>query len=89
MSSTDPKQTPALWRPPPGGSDIEHHSREWTSGSMGGGKVPADFEWTSNPRAYAEEFGANVPPLVAPLLPKEPALAQPLLAVQNSSATKS
>ena len=66
MSASDPKQMPALWRPPQGGADIEHHTREWTSGSMGGGKVPADFEWTSNPRAYAEEFGANLPPQVIP-----------------------
>ena len=70
MSASDPKQMPALWRPPQGGADIEHHTREWTSGSMGGGKVPADFEWTSNPRAYAEEFGANLPPLVVPAAPQ-------------------
>lgn len=69
MSASDPKQMPALWRPPQGGSDIEHHTQEWTSGSMGGGKVPADFEWTSNPRAYAEEFGANLPPGVVPQIP--------------------
>ena len=88
MSATDPKQTPALWRPPQGGSDIEHHTREWTSGAMGGGKVPADYEWTSNPKVYAEEFGANVPALAVPV--KAPESAQPKLpAAQNSSATKS
>lgn len=64
MSASDPKQMPALWRPPQGGSDIEHHTREWTSGTAGGGKVPSDFEWTSNPKTYAEEAGANVPQLV-------------------------
>ncbi len=59
---SDPKQLPAVWRPPQGGSDIQYHQHEWTSGTQGGGKVPADFEWTSNPRVYAEDFGANVHP---------------------------
>ena len=72
MSASDPRQLPALWRPPQGGSDIEHHTREWTSGSMGGGKVPSDYEWPSNPKVAQEEEGANI------ILP----------VVQNSSATK-
>lgn len=59
MSSSDPKQLPALYRPPQGGLDIEHHTKEWTSGGMGGGKVPADFEWASNPKVTQEERGAN------------------------------
>ncbi|GEM_PF-3204221 len=59
---SDPKQLPAVWRPPQGGADIQHHQHEWTSGTQGGGKVPADFEWTSNPRVYAEDLGANVRP---------------------------
>ncbi|MBS1150533.1 MAG: hypothetical protein H6Q89_2231 [Myxococcaceae bacterium] len=75
MSASDPKQLPALWRPPQGGADIEHHTREWTSGTAGGGKVPADYEWTSNPKTYAEEYGANVSPQD--------------VAAQNSSAPKS
>jgi hypothetical protein len=73
MSASDPKQTPALWRPPQGSPDIDHQSREWTSGSMGGGKVPADYEWTSNPKTYAEDLGVNIPPHAVP---------------QKSSATK-
>ena len=100
MSSSDPKQMPALWRPPQGGSDIEHHTREWTSGTMGGGKVPSDFEWASNPRAYAEEFGANLPERALPIaiagavatgeLPAKalPAAVAAVLPAQNSSATK-
>jgi hypothetical protein len=42
--------------------DISYHNAEWTSGKRGGGKVPADFEWHSNPKQYQEELGANVPP---------------------------
>ncbi len=79
MSASDPKQLPALWRPPQGGADIEHHTREWTSGTMGGGKVPADFEWHSNPRVYAEDFGANVLPRVVPAMVKLPEPLAPLV----------
>lgn len=89
MSASDPKQVPALWRPPQGGADIEHHQREWTSGTQGGGKVPSDFEWTSNPKAYAEEFGINVPHPLVPETISHPVQPTTPLPVQNSSATKS
>jgi hypothetical protein len=58
--SSDPKKLPVPYKPIQGGADIDHHTREWTSGSRGGGKVPADFEWTSNPKQTQEEAGANV-----------------------------
>ena len=67
--NSDPKHLPAVWRAPQGGLDIEHHTREWTSGAMGGGKVPADFEWRTNPKVAQEELGANVPATPAPLKP--------------------
>lgn len=60
MHASDPKKLPVPWKAPQGGSDIEHHSREWTSGTMGGGKVPADYEWGTNPKVFQEEQGANV-----------------------------
>ena len=50
---------PAVWRAPTGSPDIDHHTREWTSGTRGGGKVPADYEWTTNPKVEQEETGAN------------------------------
>ncbi len=52
-------QLQIAWRPPNGPADLEHHTREWTSGSRGGGKVPADYEWPSNPKTHQEELGAN------------------------------
>jgi hypothetical protein len=40
--------------------DVDHHLKEWTSGKRGGGKVPADFGWRTNPKQQQEENGANV-----------------------------
>ena len=38
--------------------DIDYHLKEWTSGSRGGGSVPADLGWNSNPKQYQEENGS-------------------------------
>jgi hypothetical protein len=57
--SDDPKRLPVPWKPPANArSDIEHHLHEWTSGTRGGGRVPPDFTWGSNPKQAQEEFGA-------------------------------
>ena len=40
-------------------NDAFHHQHEWTSGQRGGGKLPADFEWRSNPKQNQEEDGVN------------------------------
>jgi hypothetical protein len=40
-------------------NDLFHHTNEWTSGKRGNGKVPADFEWVSNPKQRQEELGVN------------------------------
>ncbi len=57
---TDPKKLPVPYRPKSGeGHDIEHHTREWSSGSRGGGSVPADLEWRTNPKQEQEENGAT------------------------------
>lgn len=49
-------QPPAKSKP-----DIEHHLKEWSSGKRGGGKVPPDFGWRTNPKQNQEENGANAP----------------------------
>lgn len=38
---------------------IEHHLQEWSSGTRGGGKVPEDFGWNTNPKQYQEEYGSS------------------------------
>jgi hypothetical protein len=38
----------------------DYHLNEWTSGSRGGGSVPADFEWRSNPKQSQEESGTSL-----------------------------
>ncbi len=55
----DPKKLPVPYKPQGTARDIEHHTQEWTSGSRGGGKVPDDFGWVSNPKQYQEERGAG------------------------------
>ncbi len=42
--------------------DADHHLKEWSSGKRGGGKVPPDFGWPSNPKQWQEEHGSNRPP---------------------------
>lgn len=69
--SSDPTKLPVPYRPdtskPP---DSTYHTREWTSGTQGGGKLPADFEWRSNPKQWQEEHGTNVTtPALAPIKP--------------------
>ena len=62
MSHGQPSRLPVPWkndlsRPP----DIEHQTREWTSGTRGGGYVPPDFEWGTNPKQHQEENGTTEP----------------------------
>ena len=54
----DPKKLPVPYKPNAADRDIEHQAQEWSSGSRGGGKVPADFEWKTNPKQHQEERGA-------------------------------
>ncbi len=62
MSSThqpvDPKKAPLPYKAP-SESPEKHHATEWTSGSRGGGKVPADLRWPSNPKKNQEEDGSG------------------------------
>ena len=55
---SDPKNLPVP-RPARPEADIEHHQSEWTSGKRGGGHVPKDFTWPTNPKEHQEEFGSG------------------------------
>jgi hypothetical protein len=54
----DPKLLPVPYSSRPE-ADIEHHRHEWTSGTRGGGKVPKDFGWKTNPKQAQEENGSG------------------------------
>jgi hypothetical protein len=56
----DPTKLPVPWRGRTR-SDIVHHDSEWGVGerARGGGRVPPDFSWGSNPKQYQEERGAG------------------------------
>jgi hypothetical protein len=51
---SDPKKQPLVWKE---GStrDLDHQAKEWASGTRGGGKVPKDFAWATNPKQTQEE----------------------------------
>lgn len=38
-------------------SSQDHQTKEWASGTRGGGKMPADFAWRTNPKQQQEETG--------------------------------
>jgi hypothetical protein len=54
----NPKNLPVPWTARPE-ADIEHHRYEWNSGARGGGHVPKDFAWPTNPKQHQEEFGSG------------------------------
>ncbi|MBE2252625.1 MAG: hypothetical protein IAE78_24045 [Myxococcus sp.] len=56
----DPKKLPVPFKGRPS-TDIVHHQSEWGVGGdkRGGGAVPADFTWGTNPKHYQEERGAG------------------------------
>lgn len=56
---TDPKKLPVPFKGRPM-TDIVHQDTEWGTGAKGrgGGKVPADFTWGTNPKQHQEERGA-------------------------------
>lgn len=49
---------------PPEDRNQAHHVVTWSSGGRGGGSVPPDFGWNTNPKQWQEEHGAAMP--VAP-----------------------
>lgn len=58
--SSDSRKLPVPYKPDvQKQNDAFHHNHEWTSGQAGGGKVPADYEWRSNPKQNQEEDGVN------------------------------
>lgn len=55
----DPKKLPVPFKPKASPKqDLVHQTQEWTSGGRGGGSVPADFTWGTNPKQHQEERGA-------------------------------
>jgi len=38
-----------------------HHTQVWATGKRGGGKVPEDFGWKTNPKQWQEEGGSAQP----------------------------
>jgi hypothetical protein len=58
MPDTTPKSPVLVPRPH---RPKDHHLEEWTSGQRGGGKVPEDFAWKTNPKQWQEEHGAAQP----------------------------
>jgi hypothetical protein len=55
---SDPKNLPVPFTGRPE-VDIQHHRKEWTSGTRGGGKIPKDFSWPTNPKQQQEEYGSG------------------------------
>lgn len=55
---SDPKKLPVPLKARPD-QDLHHHRAEWTSGSRGGGSVPKDFGWKTNPKQSQEENGSG------------------------------
>lgn len=55
---TDPRKLPVPFKARPE-ADLEHHRKEWTSGTRGGGSVPKDFVWRTSPKQAQEENGSG------------------------------
>ncbi|MBL8917884.1 MAG: hypothetical protein JNJ54_03415 [Myxococcaceae bacterium] len=56
----DPKKLPVPFKSR-ATNDLAHHENEWSTGreQRGGGKVPADLTWPTNPKQYQEERGSG------------------------------
>ena len=58
--SHGPSRLPVPWKPDLSHpQDADHQTKEWASGARGGGYVPADFEWGTNPKQEQEEKGVT------------------------------
>ncbi len=66
---------PTERRPKDDTRDQRHQTKEWVSGTRGGGKLPADFGWNTNPKQWQEEHGAATPEKLP--APAAPALPEP------------
>ena len=58
-SSHNPKKLPVPYKPAERQSDLVHQANEWSSGTRGGGFVPPDFGWGTNPKQHQEERGSG------------------------------
>jgi hypothetical protein len=54
----DPSKLPVPWKDRPE-RDLVHQEQEWASGTRGGGSVPLDFGWPTNPKQQQEEHGSG------------------------------
>lgn len=54
---SDPMNLPVKYPGP--STDLKYFTREWWSGRRGGGRVPADFSWPTNPKQKQEENGSG------------------------------
>jgi hypothetical protein len=54
----DPRKAPVPWKER-AQRDIHYQEAEWASGERGGGSVPRDFGWRTNPKQEQEENGAG------------------------------
>jgi hypothetical protein len=57
LKHDDAKNLPIPFEPK-GSDDLTYHQQHWTSGKQGGGSVPLDFTWGSNPKQHQEERGS-------------------------------
>jgi hypothetical protein len=55
---TDPRKLPVPWKERPA-RDLVYHQAEWSSGTAGGGTLPGDFGWPTNPKQRQEEHGSG------------------------------
>jgi hypothetical protein len=39
--------------------DLDYFTKSWWSGTRGGGSVPKDFSWPTNPKENQEESGSG------------------------------
>jgi len=61
MASTlsgDPQKLPVPWKER-SQRDLRYHQAEWSSGTRGGGAVPKDVTWATNPKERQEENGSS------------------------------
>lgn len=54
----DPRKLPVPYKAP-SEPDLNHFTREWWSGTRGGGKIPKDLTWPTSPKQQQEENGSG------------------------------
>jgi hypothetical protein len=57
IESGESTKLPVPWKER-SGRDLHYQEDEWSSGARGGGRVPNDFGWRTNPKQQQEENGS-------------------------------